>query len=68
MLLYFIVTLISKTLDDFLEEVKNLSENVVSNLKGSNRSNVSFVCVVNVPVIPLKPSSNRYKTQKMHLE
>lgn len=68
MLLYFIVTLISKTLDDFLEEVKNLSENVVSNLKGSNRSNVSFVCVVNVPVISLKPSSNRYKAQKMHLE
>lgn len=36
MLLYFIVTLISKTLDEFLEEVKNLSENVVSNVKGSN--------------------------------
>lgn len=63
MLLYFIVTLISKTL-----EVKNLSENVVSNLKGSNRSNISFVCVVNVPVISLKPSSDRYKAQKMHLE
>lgn len=68
MLLYFIVTLISKTFDEFLEEVKNLSENVVSNLKGSNRSNISFVCVVNVPVISLTPSSDRYKAQKMHLE
>lgn len=68
MLLYFIVTLISKTLDEFLEEVKNLSENVVSNLKGSNRSNISFVCVINVPVISLTPSSDRYKAQNMHLE
>lgn len=68
MLLYFIVTLFSKTLDEFLEEVKNLSENVVSNLKGSNRSNISFVCVVKFPVIFLKPSSDRYKAEKMHLE